>query len=51
VKIEFMVSWVAVLCSVVVGYHHFGELCRLHLQDNMILQNGTAIQKTTSSII
>jgi len=31
VKIEFMVFWVVVPCSVVAEYEHFRELCCLHL--------------------
>jgi len=28
VKLEFIVSWVVVPCSVVVGCQHFGGLCQ-----------------------
>jgi hypothetical protein len=31
-KIHVEVFWVVMLCSVVVGYQHFGEPCFLHLQ-------------------
>jgi hypothetical protein len=32
VKIHVMVLWVVTLCSNVVGYQHFKELCHLQLQ-------------------
>jgi hypothetical protein len=44
VKIEILIFWVVMLCSLIGGYHCFGGTCYLHLQGgrdggSMSLQN------------
>jgi len=44
VKIQVKVFWVVMLCSVVVGYQHFGGPCCLHLQgETLIPQQNTSV--------
>jgi hypothetical protein len=49
VRIPVEVLWVLMLCSVVVGYEHFGGPCYLHLQhgNNMVLQKLVSFHNTT----
>jgi len=56
VKMQVEVFWVAMLCSIVVGYQRFGEPCCLHLYPetsvsyhNTIWHNLTCILTTMTS--
>jgi len=43
VKIQVEVFWIVTLCSVAVGYQHFGGSCCLHLQGRYLKQEETAL--------